>query len=198
MLYEWYWWLNRGMEPFLCPNILSRGAFLGVCRNRAGESLMSFPSPENLANFDLTLDSCQHSENEHEDKILPSQMIEDAMKDTQCDFGQNEGTVFTFVHPFWAFLSEMFHTGTEPPKTQAAVTRVNQLLIASEQEGCVLNNGRYCMVCLWIREDISKNLHKISLTRPIKEGSRQRVSEKPFYPSISILCTKYKWLKQQK
>ena len=61
-------------------------------------------------------------------------MIENAMKDTQCDFGKKEGAVFTFVLTFWAFLSEMFHTGTERT-TQAAVARVNQLLIASGQYG---------------------------------------------------------------
>ena len=94
---------------------------------------MSFSSSKNLANFDLILDSCQLSESEYEDKILTSQMIENAMKDTQCDFGKKEGAVFTFVLTFWAFLSEMFHTVAERT-TQAAVTRVNQLLTASGQE----------------------------------------------------------------
>ncbi|MDO4587665.1 MAG: hypothetical protein Q4C95_10260 [Planctomycetia bacterium] len=114
-------------------------------QSRGGFHVLFIVSSGNLENFDLILNSCQLSECEQEEKILTSQMIANSMKETQCVFGKKENIVFTAVLTFGAFLSEMFHTGTERT-TQAAVTQINQLLIASEQEGCALNNGRYCMV----------------------------------------------------
>lgn len=90
-------------------------------------------------NFHDVLTSCQL---DRSDDLLDAKTIRRAFADADCDFGHQEHTVFDKSTTLWAFLHEMFHTGTRRT-LKAAVQDVQQLRIAKGLDPNAANTGAY-------------------------------------------------------
>jgi hypothetical protein len=90
-------------------------------------------------NFNDVLTSCQL---DCSGELLDTKMIRRAFAEAECDFGDQEHTVFGMETTLWAMLREMFHTGTART-LKAAVQDVQQLRLAKGLDSISANTGTY-------------------------------------------------------
>ena len=90
-------------------------------------------------NFRDVLTSCQLDQSQ---ELLDTKTIRRAFSAVECEFGHQEHIVFDMGTTLWAFLREMFHTGTQRT-LKGAVHDVQQLRIAKGLDPNSANTGSY-------------------------------------------------------
>jgi len=122
--------------------------------------------------FQVVLDSFQLGA----DSPLDSRTVRRAFAESECEFGDQEHTVFNRETTLWAFLYEMLHTGTQRT-LQAAVLAVRQLRIAKGLDPNSSNTGTYAAARAKI--DVAVPL---SLLQTVAKNAEQSV------PRGMLLC----------
>jgi putative transposase len=101
--------------------------------------------------------------------VLPEETIEQAFVDTDADFAQDQGDIYTPALTLWAFLSQALSKDHQR-SCRAAVARVLVLLVSLGKPSCSDNTGAYCRARAKLQVAVIRRL-----TTDVADGCEQRL-----------------------
>jgi len=120
-------------------------------------------------------------------EVLDDGRFENAFRDHEIDFGNDEDAVYTPAITLWAFVSQVFFSA-EQRSCQAAVSRVASLWAALGRRECGTNTGAYCRarrkISFEVIRDIVRQLANEAETAVDQDALSEEEAEEMLTPEV--------------